>query len=149
MLFPIPTEFVLFEVGGVEPAWEDVLSPLSIDRVPEDDEGETMFVKEPGLKFGARDSRKEGLLCEVIPTLVTPFSGWTIALRPTACACVDTGAAATRLVSGVIVLVLVTVFDLERRGPTLDELDDSLRWCGGANDNARARVDGVRLTPTP
>ncbi len=73
MLFPIPTEFVLFEVGGVEPAWEDVLSPLSIDRMPEDDEGETMFVKEPGLKFGARDSRKEGRVCEVIPTLVTPF----------------------------------------------------------------------------
>jgi len=145
---PSPTEVVLPDVVGVETGWEEVLPPLlSIDRLPEDDEGGDMtFVEDPGLKFGARDSLKEGLLCDVMTYPVSPFSGLRIA-RPTACACVDTGAA-TLPASGVIVLVLVTVLDLERCGPTFDELEDSLRWWGGTNDIARARAEEFRLMPT-
>lgn len=124
-MFPIviPPEFVLLDVDGVEFVWEDVLSS---DRAPDDDEeGEITPPETLGVKFVASD--KDGLLCDTTMAFPSLSAGRTVVLRPTACALVDTGAAAIPLACGVIVAVLVTVLERERRGPILDELDDSLR----------------------
>ena len=80
-----------------------------------------------GAKFVVKESRKEGLLDEATAILGSPSVWYMLVLLPTAYALVGTGAATKPIALGGIVPVLVTALERERRGPTLEELDDSLR----------------------